>query len=84
MISLRLSAKEYEALQALYPSYGARSVSDFARFAMKRVIGSSFASEDTLLVRLNQLDERVRSIEARFGKTDFNKTEEVTAGSEKI
>jgi len=53
MISLRLSAKEYEALQALYPTYGARSVSDFARLAMKRVMGSSFASDDALLIRLN-------------------------------
>ena len=36
MISLRLSRKEYDALQALYPAYGARSISDFARLAMKR------------------------------------------------
>lgn len=66
MISLRLSIKEYQALQALYPAYGARSISDFARLAMKRVLGSSFASEDALLLRLNDLDERVSLIEARF------------------
>ena len=39
MISLRLSAEEYHALQTLYPSYGARNISDFARLAMQRVIG---------------------------------------------
>jgi hypothetical protein len=77
MISLRLSRKEYEALQALYPAYGARSISDFARLAMKRVLGSSFASEDALLLRLNELDERVSLIEARF-----NATEKVTADRE--
>jgi hypothetical protein len=77
MISLRLSTKEYEALQALYPAYGARSISDFARLAMKRVLGSSFASEDALLLRLNELDERVSSIEARF-----NATEKMTVGRE--
>ena len=70
MISLRLSRKEYEALQALYPAYGARSISDFARLAMKRVLGSSFASEDALLLRLNELDERVSLIEARFNATE--------------
>jgi hypothetical protein len=70
MISLRLSRKEYDALQALYPAYGARSISDFARLAMKRVLGSSFASEDALLLRLNELDERVSLIEARFNATE--------------
>jgi len=47
-----------------------RSISDFARLAMKRVLGSSFASEDTLLLRLNELDERVSLIEARFNTTE--------------
>ena len=66
MISLRLSAEEYKALGNLYPLYGARSVSDFARLAMKRVIAGAFASDDALLIRLNEMDERLRSIEARF------------------
>ena len=65
-ISLRLSAEEYAALQSLYPTYGARSVSDFARLAMKRVIVGAFASDDALLIRLNTLDERLKSVEARF------------------
>jgi RAB protein geranylgeranyltransferase component A len=77
MISLRISIKEYEALQALYPAYGARSISDFARLAMKRVLGSSFASEDALLLRLNDLDERVSLIEARF-----NVAQKAAAGGE--
>jgi RAB protein geranylgeranyltransferase component A len=66
MISLRLSADEYDALRALYPTYGARSLSDFARLAMKRIIGGSFAPDDALLLRLNELDQRLSSIEARF------------------
>ena len=66
MISIRLSAEEYQALQALYPTYGARSVSDFARLAMKRVMSGTYAADDAILTRLNALDERVSSIEARF------------------
>src|SRR5947199_6948 len=38
MISLRLSSAEYEALRAIHASFGARSVSDFARQAMRKVI----------------------------------------------
>ena len=67
MISLRVSAEEFEALQKLYPTYGARSVSDFARLAMKRVISGSFAGDDALLTRVNDLAQRVSSMEARFG-----------------
>ena len=66
MISIRLSSEEYQALQALYPTYGARSVSDFLRLAMKRVMSGSYAADDVVLTRLNALDERVSSIEARF------------------
>jgi len=66
MISLRLSATEHEALRAIYPTYGARSVSDFVRLAMRRVIGSLFAPDDALVLRLNELDDRLSSIEARF------------------
>jgi len=66
MISLRLSAEEYEALRTLYPSYGARSISEFARLAMKRVIAGAFTSDDTVHLRLNELDQRLRSVEARF------------------
>lgn len=66
MISLRLSAEEYESLRNLYASYGARSVSDFARLAMKRLIAGAFASDDAVLLRLNDMDERLRSVEARL------------------
>ena len=58
MISLRLSAEEYEALRTLYPNYGARNVSDFARMAIQRVIGNSLAS-DGLVTTVNDLDRRL-------------------------
>jgi RAB protein geranylgeranyltransferase component A len=71
MISLRISHAEYEALRALYPVYGARSVSDFARLAMKRIIGGTFAPDDSILTRLNKLDERLRSLEARLSAAAY-------------
>jgi hypothetical protein len=65
MISLRLSAEEHDALRTLYPSYGVRSISEFARLAMKRLIAGAFPSDETVLLRLNELDERLRSVEGK-------------------
>jgi len=65
MISLRLSAGEYETLRSLYPSYGARNVSDFARLAMQRVIGSTCASDNLLVSKMREMDDRLRSVEIR-------------------
>jgi len=63
MISLRLSAEEYQALQTLYSSYGARNVSDFARLAMRRVIGHPIPSADTSVAKIHELDERLSAVE---------------------
>ena len=63
MISLRLSAVEYEALRAHYPSYGARNISDFARLAMQRVIDNSHAREGALVAKIHELDDRLHSVE---------------------
>jgi hypothetical protein len=66
MISLRLSAVEYEALHSLYPSYGARNISDFARLAMQRIIGKSLASEDAFVAKMRELDNRLNAAEANI------------------
>lgn len=66
MISLRLSDEEYEAMRALYASYGARNVSDFARLAVQRTISNSFGSDSHILTRVQELDGRLKTIEARF------------------
>jgi len=66
MISLRLSEAQYEALHALYPAYGARNVSDFARLALQRVIGNPNDGDDPILVKIHDLEGRVKSIESRF------------------
>jgi hypothetical protein len=66
MISLRLSAEEYRALHALYPSYGARNVSDFARLAMQRVIGHSLPAASEPFSKISELDERLAALEEKF------------------
>jgi hypothetical protein len=65
MISLRLSPNEYDAMHALFPKFGAKSVSDFARLAMQRTLTNSFA-DGALISKMNELDERLRYIEARI------------------
>jgi hypothetical protein len=64
MISLRLSAEEYQALHKLYPTYGARNVSDFARLAMQRIIGHPTVA-DVSVNKIHELDERLSAIEER-------------------
>ena len=63
-ISLRLSEAEYEALHNLYPNYGARNISDFARLAMQRALADSLAPESMLAAKVRELDNRMRSVEA--------------------
>jgi hypothetical protein len=73
MISLRLSQAEYESLRSLYPSYGARNISDFARLAMQRVITKSLGAEDALLARMHELDGRLKTVESRLASLEREK-----------
>lgn len=66
MISLRLSVEEYQALHTLYPSYGARNVSDFARLAMQRIIGSPLPVAGVPTATIHELDERLSIVEERL------------------
>lgn len=59
MISLRLSSAEYEALRAIHGSHGARSVSEFARQAMQKVIANSVPATHVIKMRLDELDGKM-------------------------
>ncbi len=64
MISLRLSDDEYEALRSLYRLHGSRSVSEFARNAMQKVIGETVPSaSSTLETRIVDLDAKMASLD---------------------
>jgi hypothetical protein len=68
MISLRLSAEEYEALRTLYPNYGARNISDFARLAIQRIISNPVAADSGLLTIVQDLDHRLGRLEYQFSR----------------
>jgi hypothetical protein len=65
MISLRLSSAEYEALRAIHGSFGARSVSEFARQAMQKVIAGGVPRT---AVELAQLDGKVDTLDRQVTK----------------
>ena len=69
MISLRLSAVEYDTLKVHYRAYGARNVSDLARLALQRIIAAPSAPRDDVTARLADLDDRLRMIEAQLRMT---------------
>ena len=59
MISIRLSDQEYSVVHEVFRSYGARSVSDFARAALS-----------TFLSRGEGKPAEVLTIESRFAEID--------------
>ena len=63
MISLRLSPEEFEALRSLYRFNGSRSVSEFARTAMQRVIAEAVAPPQSLEGRIQELNSKMASID---------------------
>jgi len=66
MISLRLTAGEYDALSALYPSYGARNMTELARLALQRVIGNFPGYDGELLLKVRDLDQRLNVVEGKL------------------
>jgi hypothetical protein len=60
MISLRLSNEEYESLRSLYRVHGSRSVSEFARTSMQKVISETMRSpSETVDARLKEIDQKM-------------------------
>ena len=72
MISLRLSDEEYESLKTLYAARGVRSLSEFAREAMHRVLGEDSAQpplpNTTLDIRVQVLDGKVALLEGELSR----------------
>jgi hypothetical protein len=68
MISLRLSNEEYESLRSLYRIHGSRSVSEFARNAMQKVIAETASPSQSLETRLNDLDLKMSSLDQEVAR----------------
>jgi hypothetical protein len=58
-ISLRLSQNEFEALKSLYTAHGARSISDFVRTSIQRVISEAAPTGDGLELKVQELDGKL-------------------------
>mgnify|MGYP002620854483 FL=1 len=68
MISFRLSEKEFEALKSLYRAHGARSVSEFARSAMQRMIAETPPDETDLEDRVNEMCGRLQHLDRQVAR----------------
>lgn len=78
MISFRLSPPQYEALKRLYREYGSRSVSEFAREAMERLIAQTPSERVPLAERFEKIADRVEALDrevARLSRIVANETE---------
>lgn len=65
MISVRISEAEYEVLRKTCRDFGARNISDFARLAMQRVIGGGHSFDLDLALKVHEIDDRLKVVEAR-------------------
>ena len=68
IVSLRLSPQEYEALKAHFRLHGARSISDFARLAMQRVMAASPDTPVALETKVHELDGRVSVLDIEIAR----------------
>lgn len=66
-ISLRLSQREFEALKSLYAAHGARSISDFVRTSMQRVI-SEAVSPDGLELKVQEIDGKLSLLDGELSR----------------
>lgn len=68
IISLRLSEEEYESLKSIYESRGVRSLSEFARDAMHRVVGGGPPDGANIEDRVELLHGKVTVLEGEVSR----------------
>ena len=68
MISIRLSATEYQFLKTQHENFGVRNVSDLARLAVQRIMDGSPVAQQTIAGKLADLDNRIRALEAQVSE----------------
>lgn len=67
IVSFRLSEEEYEDLKTVCMTHGARSISDFARFATRQwVSGEGKTPDEVLQQMLRQLNGKVKRIDGEL------------------
>jgi hypothetical protein len=68
IISLRLSEREFEALKTLYAAHGARSISDFVRSTMNRVICEAPYDPQTLELKVHEMDGKITVLDGEVAR----------------
>jgi len=68
IISLRLSEEEYENLKSIFPSRGVRSLSEFARDAMHRVLDEGPPGGANIEDRVQLLHGKVALLEGEVSR----------------
>jgi hypothetical protein len=66
-ISLRLSDREFEALKKLYAAHGARSISDFVRSSIGRVIGEN-QEACALELKVQEMDGKLTLLDGEVAR----------------
>jgi hypothetical protein len=79
IISLRLSEQEYESLRSRYASHGVRSLSEFARDAMHRMLGDSPLDGAGIEDRVQMLDGKLAVLEDEVSRLSRVVEQEVAA-----
>jgi hypothetical protein len=77
-ISLRLSEREFEALKSLYAAHGARSISEFARTAMKTVISRPVRDAFALELKVQEMDGKLSILDGEVARLSRVIEEELT------
>jgi hypothetical protein len=67
-ISLRLSEEEYESLKSAFESRGVRSLSEFAREAMHRVVRGASFNGANLEDRVDLLNGKIALLEGEVSR----------------
>lgn len=65
MVSIRLSDEEFRRLRELCMTSGARSLSDLARDAMRRLIAGDGTAGEVLTERVAELDQRLSHLQEK-------------------
>ena len=67
-ISLRLSEREFDALKHLYALHGARSISEFIRATMNRIIDENPSDEHALDVKVQEMDGKLTILDGEVAR----------------
>jgi hypothetical protein len=79
MISIRVSADEYELVKNEYTSRGVRSVSEFTREALHNVLGLSSGHSTGLHAEIRVLDNKVTVLQGEVSRLSRIVTEGLLA-----